>query len=113
LRDADVLLHPAMHDSAPWAVAEAATLGCRILCLDRGGPPVIAEPFGGHAVPSDQRAAASLAHHLMAFESAQAALDVRDRSRWSSERVAETVTGWYKMALGEAAAVDEANSVRR
>jgi glycosyltransferase involved in cell wall biosynthesis len=37
-RTADALLFPSFHDSAPWAVGEAATLGCPVICLDAGGP---------------------------------------------------------------------------
>ncbi len=40
--EADVLLFPSLHDEAGLAVAEAAAIGLPIVCLDRGGPPVIA-----------------------------------------------------------------------
>ena len=40
--EADVLLLPSLHDEAGLAVAEAAAIGLPIVCLDRGGPPVIA-----------------------------------------------------------------------
>jgi glycosyltransferase involved in cell wall biosynthesis len=40
--DADVLLFPSLHDEAGLAVAEAAAIGLPIVCLDRGGPPIIA-----------------------------------------------------------------------
>jgi len=36
---AGVFLHPAFHDEAGLAVAEALCLGTPVVCLDRGGPP--------------------------------------------------------------------------
>jgi len=36
---AGVFLHPAFHDEAGLAVAEALSLGAPVVCLDRGGPP--------------------------------------------------------------------------
>lgn len=36
---AGTLLHPAFHDEAGLAVAEALSLGTPVVCLDRGGPP--------------------------------------------------------------------------
>jgi glycosyltransferase involved in cell wall biosynthesis len=40
--EADVLLFPSLHDEAGLAVAEAAAIGLPIVCIDRGGPPIIA-----------------------------------------------------------------------
>jgi glycosyltransferase involved in cell wall biosynthesis len=50
--DADVLLFPSLHDEAGLAVAEAAAIGLPIVCLDRGGPPVIA---GGGVEPGSEK----------------------------------------------------------
>ena len=36
---AGVFLHPAFHDEAGLAVAEALSLGTPVVCIDRGGPP--------------------------------------------------------------------------
>ena len=36
---AGVFFHPAFHDEAGLAVAEALSLGTPVVCLDRGGPP--------------------------------------------------------------------------
>lgn len=44
---ARVLLHPAIHDESPLTVAEALALGTPVVCLDRGGPPVLCEQFDG------------------------------------------------------------------
>jgi glycosyltransferase involved in cell wall biosynthesis len=50
--DADVLIFPSLHDEAGLAVAEAAVIGLPIVCLDRGGPPIIA---GGGVQPGTER----------------------------------------------------------
>ncbi|MGH9890403.1 MAG: glycosyltransferase family 4 protein [bacterium] len=39
--DADVLLFPSYHEQAGWAVAEALAAGLPVVCLDRGGAPVL------------------------------------------------------------------------
>jgi hypothetical protein len=38
---AAALLHPALHDDSPLTVAEALSIGTPVICLDRGGPPVL------------------------------------------------------------------------
>ena len=44
--DADVFLFPSLHDDAGLVVAEATAAGLPVVCLDRGGPPLL----GGHSV---------------------------------------------------------------
>lgn len=48
--DADVFLFPSLHDEAGWVVAEALSAGVPIVCLDRGGPPLLAAR-AGNAIP--------------------------------------------------------------
>lgn len=36
------LLHPSLHDDSPLAVTEALAHGVPVVCLDRGGPPLLA-----------------------------------------------------------------------
>jgi glycosyltransferase involved in cell wall biosynthesis len=52
-----VLLFPSLHDESPLTVAEALALGLPVLCLDHGGPPVVARAVGSHvkAVPLRER----------------------------------------------------------
>jgi glycosyltransferase involved in cell wall biosynthesis len=45
--EADVLLFPSLHDEASWVVVEALSQGLPVLCLDHGGPPVVARAVGG------------------------------------------------------------------
>jgi glycosyltransferase involved in cell wall biosynthesis len=44
--EADVFVFPSLHDDAPLVVAEATAAGLPVVCLDRGGPPLL----GGHPV---------------------------------------------------------------
>jgi glycosyltransferase involved in cell wall biosynthesis len=46
--DADVLLFPSLHDEAGWVVVEARACGLPVVCVARGGPPVL----GGEGVPA-------------------------------------------------------------
>jgi glycosyltransferase involved in cell wall biosynthesis len=46
-QEADVFLFPSLHDEAGWVVAEAASQGLAVVCLDVGGPPLL----GGKGVP--------------------------------------------------------------
>jgi glycosyltransferase involved in cell wall biosynthesis len=45
--ESDVFLFPSLHDEGGWVIAEALATGLPVVCLDRGGPPVI----GGSGVP--------------------------------------------------------------
>jgi glycosyltransferase involved in cell wall biosynthesis len=46
--DADVLLFPSFHDEGGWVVSEAVASALPVVCLDRGGPPLL----GGVPVPA-------------------------------------------------------------
>ena len=41
MRESDVLLFPSIHDEGGWVIAEALASGLPVVCLDRGGPPVL------------------------------------------------------------------------
>ena len=45
LAKAAVLVHPALHEEAGFVVVEALTLGTPVVCLDRGGPPVVVKQW--------------------------------------------------------------------
>jgi glycosyltransferase involved in cell wall biosynthesis len=51
--EADVFLFPSLHDEGPWVIVEARAAGLPVVCLDRGGPPVL----GGHGVAATSRRA--------------------------------------------------------
>ena len=39
--DADVMLFPSLHEEGGWVVGEALACGLPVVCLDRGGPPIV------------------------------------------------------------------------
>ena len=102
----DALLMPSFHDSAPWSVGEAAALGCPVVCLDAGGPALMAGS-NGHVV------AIGRGHRLP--ERIAAALDQLDGrgapdDRWAADRLPELLHGWYRgEAKPFAAAAHEAS----
>jgi len=96
LAQADVLLFPSMHDSSPYTVAEAVRLGCPVICLDVGGPPLLVANGGGVAVAPDADAPARIAEAL---------LNVRrhpPNDRWNADRLTQAITQWYEAALARA-----------
>jgi glycosyltransferase involved in cell wall biosynthesis len=74
-QEADVLLFPSLHDESPLTVAEALTLGLPVLCLDHGGPPVVARAVGGHveAVSLGERDVPGALARALEFETRKAA----------------------------------------
>lgn len=55
--EADAFIFPSLHDDAPLAVAEAVVAGLPIICLDIGGPPLIAS---GQGLTVDTRSTTSV-----------------------------------------------------
>lgn len=94
LRTADAMLFPSMHDSAGWAVAEAATLGCPVVCLDRGGPPLLAGS-AGRPVPPAGNVPDALARALR--DTAESGRTTPTR-RWSADRLPDLLDTWYREA---------------
>lgn len=65
--EADLFLFPSFHDEGGWAVGEALAAGLPVVCLDRGGPPIV----GGRGVPvGDERV--TVAHLVRAAAAAVA-----------------------------------------
>jgi glycosyltransferase involved in cell wall biosynthesis len=94
LRRADALLQPSMHDAGGFAVAEAVASGCPVICLDRGGPSIIAVSDVGVRVRPGRRLAERLGEAL-------AGVTTRGTpsTRWSGQRLAALSDGWYELAL--------------
>ena len=57
--ESKILIHPALHDDSPLAVAEAMSFGVVPIVLDRGGPPLIVADAG--VVVSDENRVRGLA----------------------------------------------------
>jgi len=86
MRAADVFVFPSLRDSAGWAVAEAASCGVPVVCLDRGGPPTIAG--GGVPVTTVAATAQKIARRIASASGTSARpafaldLDARGRALW-------------------------------
>ncbi|MDF8266456.1 glycosyltransferase [Luteipulveratus flavus] len=93
-RRAQVMLFPSMHDSAGWAVGEASSAGCPVVCLDIGGPPVLAG-LNGHVVTPSEDVVPALARAVLDA----AASGGEPHRRWASDRLPALVSGWYADAL--------------
>lgn len=89
---ADALVFPSMHDAAGWAVAEAVALGCPVVCLDRGGPPVLADGAGA-VVPACGDVVGAVARALAAI-----GLRGGPSARWSASRLESRLAEWYARA---------------
>ena len=87
---ADALLAPAMREAAGWAVAEALASGCPVICLDRGGPSVIASPEDGAVVPWQGDVVGKLAKALAGLHGR-----IEPVNRWSPDRLPEVLAAFY------------------
>lgn len=96
-RTADALLFPSMHDQAGWVVAEASSVGCPVVCLPLGGPPILAGP-NGYVASLEGDVVANLAHQLEAAGHGRGVV----HSRWSRSRFVSLVNDWYADAVGQA-----------
>lgn len=95
-RTADALLFPSMHDQAGWVVAEASSVGCPVVCLPLGGPPILAGP-NAHVASLQGDVVANLAEQLSAAGQGRGVV----HSRWSRDRLPDLVSDWYADALSE------------
>jgi len=78
--EVDALLFPSLHDEAGFVVAEAVAAGLPVVCLDVGGPPLIAgggvRP-GGHGATAERLAAGLRATLGRAIEPVDLGVDAR------------------------------------
>lgn len=96
LARATVFLFPSMHDQAGWVVAEASSIGCPVVCLPLGGPPVLAQP-------NDYVASlrGDVVGNLVEKVLEAAAEGAVPSGRWETDRLPDIVTGWYRTVLSE------------
>lgn len=110
LADADVLVHPSMHDSGGQVVTEAMAAGRPVICLNLGGPGAQVTPQNGFAVPAvtPAESAAAMAEAMAKLtqdpllRSAMALAgrhQVRDNFDWN--RRGEQVAGLYLDLVAE------------
>ncbi|GAB3531972.1 hypothetical protein GCM10027403_03300 [Arthrobacter tecti] len=92
---ADAMLFPSMHDSAPWAVAEAAAAGLPVVCLNVGGPPELAISTS-HAVAPTRSCVQTLANELQRTITLPRPAPT---TRWSRNRLPSLVDQWYESVL--------------
>ena len=88
---ADALLFPSFHDSNSWAVGEATSMGCPVVCLDRGGPALQAG-HNAHVVPITPTA--SLARRIGACLEGLPGRGEPDDS-FRASRIPMVLRSWY------------------
>jgi glycosyltransferase involved in cell wall biosynthesis len=84
------MLFPSMHDSAPWATGEASATGCPVVCLDLGGPPLLAGP-NAFPVPVRRTVVADLAAALVKAGEHRG----EPYLRWAEDRLPALLGDWY------------------
>jgi glycosyltransferase involved in cell wall biosynthesis len=89
MQAADALLYPSMRDAASWVVGEALAVGCPVVCLDVGGPPLLVRTCGT-TVPSQGDLPGMLAKAV-----AQSAHGERLAIRWGDDRIPGLLQEWY------------------
>lgn len=104
LRSADAFLFPSMHDSAPWAVAEALAAGIPVVCLDRAGPARLVNGQNATAVPCSGEAPGRLATALQTSERAG------PDAIWAATRIPGVASSFYEAARANVAVVRDARS---
>jgi glycosyltransferase involved in cell wall biosynthesis len=93
MAQADALLFPSMREAAGWVVAEAMAVGCPVVCLDTGGPPLIAGDAGIAVVPGEGLPAA-LVRALDTAQDLSRSPHVRDGSELPA-----LLHSWYEGAV--------------
>lgn len=94
LAGADAMLFPSMHDQAGWVAAEASALGCPVVCLPMGGPPLLAGP-NAYIASLDGDIVGNVVGQLQEAARAGGA----PVSTWDARRFDTLVNGWYRDAL--------------
>jgi len=92
--DADVFFFPSMREAAGWVVAEALAVGCPVVCLNTGGPPLLVGTSGCIIDPGP-----GLPERLAGALAAAAGLP-REQVRWDEQGLPALVSAWYARAAG-------------
>jgi glycosyltransferase involved in cell wall biosynthesis len=91
---AQAFLFPSLRDSAGWALAEAATAGMAVICINRGGPGEIAARSDGIAVSPTRLVANELAAALRAARETDS-----PTTAWLDDRIPGLLQQWYSLAV--------------
>lgn len=90
--EADVLVFPSLHDSAPFAAAEAASCGLPVVCLNLGG---VSQMAGGNALVVDSSPSYNLPARI-ASAMATAAMGIYDQQRdWTLKSMVDCLSDAY------------------
>jgi glycosyltransferase involved in cell wall biosynthesis len=89
MEGADVFFYPSMREAAGWVVAEALAVGCPVVCLDTGGPPVLLEGTGAAVTPGAGMVPA------LAAALARSLTMPRTVVRWDQSGLATVLDDWY------------------
>jgi len=111
LSECDVLVHPALHDTSPWACVEAMALGLPVIALAHTGPQVMVPPSAGILVqcvdPRSTIESLALAMSQLANDPIErrrlgdgGRREVRERFSWT-QRGSELDALYRELALGE------------
>ena len=84
--------HPNPAGAAGWVVAEALAVGCPVVCLDTGGPPVLLEGTGAAVTPGPDMVAA------LAAALTRSLTMPRTVVRWDQSDMATLLDDWYHVA---------------
>jgi glycosyltransferase involved in cell wall biosynthesis len=63
-REASVFVFPSLHDEGGWVVAEAAAQGLPVVCVGRGGPPLLAGNGSAVALQDVERTTSAIARAI-------------------------------------------------
>jgi glycosyltransferase involved in cell wall biosynthesis len=89
----DVVLHPSLHDSAPWSVGEAVASGTPVVALALGGPSALLARGGGIAVPPVGDVPRALAEAVV-----RAAVQAPSDEDWTDRRLPAVLDALYSAA---------------
>lgn len=90
LSTARVMVFPSLHDSAGWVAGEASSSGCPVVCLDIGGPPLLAGPNALSVAP-DENVLENLVQAILASQDHEGVA----YHRWQLDRLPDVVDRWY------------------
>jgi glycosyltransferase involved in cell wall biosynthesis len=92
--EADALLNPSIHDSAPIVLAEAISVGCPVVAMDMGGMSVMVPDHHGARVATNEDVVAGIAGAL-----ARVPARFEPSKDWMLGRLPAKVDAWYRRAL--------------